>query len=269
VGGVSETFQSEIDFDAAAGAAADGAGLVVDLDGYEGPLDVLLALARAQKVDLLRLSVTRLADQYLAFVREARARNFALAADYLVMAAWLAYLKSRLLLPRPEKIAEAERPAEDLAAELAFRLAKLGAMRQAAEGLKGRPILGRDVFTRGDPQAVRIVSHTRLEGDLYALMDAYVGQVRRTADRRYSPALPSFYPLDDARARLRGLLPELERWTPLAGVAPLGGGPGPSRASFLASTLSATLELVREGEIEARQIEHFADIFLRARKAAA
>jgi len=269
VGGVSDTFQPEIDFEAATGAAADGEALIVDLDGYEGPLHVLLALARTQKVDLLKLSVTRLAEQYLAFVRVARTRNFALAGDYLVMAAWLAYLKSRLLLPKPERVDEEERPAEDVAAELAFRLAKLDAMRQGAEALKARPILGRDVFARGDPQAIRIISHTRLEGDLYALMDAYVGQVRRLADRRYSPAPARVYPLDDARERLHGLLADLERWTPLTGLAPMGGGAGPSRASFIASTLSASLELVREGELEARQLDHFAEIYLRARKAAA
>ena len=176
VGGVSEAFQLPIEFEVATEAADDGDALIVDLDGYEGPLHVLLALARSQKVDLLKLSVTRLADQYLAFVREARTRRFALAADYLVMAAWLAYLKSRLLLPKPERLIDADCPAEAVAARLAFRLAKLGAMRDAAQALKGRPILKRDVFGRGDPEAIRIVSHTRLEGDLYGLMTAYIGQ---------------------------------------------------------------------------------------------
>jgi segregation and condensation protein A len=184
------------------------------------------------------------------------------------MAAWLAYLKSRLLLPKPERLAD-ESPAEDIAARLAFRLAKLGAMRDAAQALKSRPILGREVFTRGDPQAIRIVSHTRLEGDLYGLMAAYIGQKKRQANRRYSPEPPQTYPLDDARERLRGLLPRLERWTPLTGVAPVAGEGGPSRASCLASTLSASLELVREGDLEARQLDHFAELYLRARKAAA
>ena len=142
-------------------------------------------------MDLLKLSVTRLAEQYLAFVRAARTRRFALAADYLVMAAWLAYLKSRLLLPKTERLAEDEPAAEALAAQLAFRLAKLDAMRQAAEALKARPILNREVFTRGDPQAIRIVSHSRLEGDLYALMGAYVGQKKRERDRCYRPEPPT------------------------------------------------------------------------------
>ncbi|MDQ2861789.1 MAG: segregation/condensation protein A [Pseudomonadota bacterium] len=266
---MSEAHQLQIDFEAADVAAECGDALIVDLDGYEGPLHVLLALARGQKVDLLKLSVTRLADQYLAFVREARTRRFALAADYLVMAAWLAYLKSRLLLPRPERAAEDEAPPEAVAARLAFRLARLGAMRDAAEALKGRPILGQSVFARGDPQAIRIVSHSRLEGDLFGLMAAYIGQKKRQRDRRYRPAPLQAYRLDDARERLRGLLPELGRWTPLSGVAPPADEAGPSPASCLASTLSASLELVREGDLEARQLDRFAEVYLRARKAAA
>ncbi|HWA60699.1 MAG TPA: ScpA family protein [Caulobacteraceae bacterium] len=266
---MSTTFQPDLDFEAAANAAADGEALIVDVDGYEGPLHVLLALARSQKVDLLKLSVAKLADQYLAFVREARKRRFALAADYLVMAAWLAYLKSRLLLPKPERPAEAELPAEEVAAHLAFRLAKLDAMRKAGETLQAGPVLKRDVFMRGDPQAVKIVSSSRFEGDLYGLMAAYIEQRRKERGRHYTPIPPQAYPLDDARERLRGLLPELDRWTPLTGVAPMRPGPGPSRASYLASTLSATLELVKEGDLEARQLEHFAEIYLRARKAAA
>jgi segregation and condensation protein A len=261
-------FQAEIEFEAADGAAQDGQALVIDLDGYEGPLHVLLALARRQKVDLLKLSVTRLADQYLAFIREARTRRFAVAADYLVMAAWLAYLKSRLLLPKPRQALEDEPPAEDVAAHLAFRIAKLGAMRQAAEALRALPVLGREVFTRGDPDAVTIVSSRPLSGDLWRLMGAYVDQRRRDQDRRYRPQPPQAYRLDDARDRLRGLLPRLERWTPLTGVAPEARGGGPSRASCIASTLSASLELVREGDLEARQLNAFDEVYLRARKAA-
>src|SRR5438045_8954898 len=146
-------FQPNLDFNAAGEAAEDGEALIVDIDGYEGPLHVLLALARSQKVDLLRLSVLKLAEQYLAFVKEARRLRFSLAADYLVMAAWLAYLKSRLLLPKPEQPKPEEAPAEEVAARLAFRLAKLEAMRIAAEGLRTRAQLGRDVFGRGDPAA--------------------------------------------------------------------------------------------------------------------
>ena len=263
-------FQPILDFEAADNAAQDGEALIVDIDGYEGPLHVLLTLARSQKVDLLQLSVTRLADQYLAFVREARRQRFSLAADYLVMAAWLAYLKSRLMLPKPDRPKEGEPLAEEVAAQLAFRLAKLDAVRQAVEALKARPQLKRDVFTRGDPEAIKIISHTHLEGDLYALMSAYIGQRKKEEDRHYRPALPTAYPLDDARERLRLMLPELGAWTALGGVAPMPlGEAGPSRASYLASTLSAGLELVKEGVLEARQLEHFADLFLRKRKEAA
>ncbi|HEX3701541.1 MAG TPA: ScpA family protein [Phenylobacterium sp.] len=267
---MSLTYQPGLDFSAAETAAEDGEALIVDLDGYEGPLHVLLALARGQKVDLLKLSVLKLAEQYLAFVQEARRRRFSLAADYLVMAAWLAYLKSRLLLPKPEQPKAEEAPAEEIAARLAFRLAKLDAMRKAAEALKAAPQLGRDLFGRGDPQAIRIIPSGRIEGDLYSLMSAYIGQRRKESDRRYAPRPPNAYPLEDARERLRRLLPELERWTPLAGVAPLlPEGQGPTRASCVASTLSASLELVKDGALEARQLEAFADVFLRARAKAA
>src|SRR5689334_4544451 len=264
---MSQGFQPSLDFTAAASAAEDGEALIVDLEGYEGPLHVLLALARTQKVDLLKLSVLKLAEQYLAFVQEARRRNFSLAADYLVMAAWLAYLKSRLLLPKAEQPKAEEAPAEEMAARLAFRLAKLEAMRNAAEALKNRPQLGQTVFVRGDPEAIRVIPSGRIEGDLYQLMGAYVGQRQKEAQRSYKPATPQAYPLEDARDRLRRLLPDLDRWTPLAGVAPLGTPTaGPSRASYVASTLSASLELVKEGALEARQLEAFADIYLRARK---
>src|SRR5690606_21088189 len=149
-GRMSEGFQPNLDFTAADAAAEEGEAFVVDLEGYEGPLHVLLALARTQKVDLLKLSITKLAEQYLAFVHEARRRNFSLAADYLVMASWLAYLKSRLLLPRTEQKGKDEVPAEQMAAFLAFRLQKLEAMRKAADQLMERPQLKRDVFTRGE-----------------------------------------------------------------------------------------------------------------------
>jgi len=267
---VSGAFQPGLDFSAAENAVADGEALIVDIDGYEGPLHVLLALARSQKVDLLKLSVLRLAEQYLAFVKEARRRRFSLAADYLVIAAWLAYLKSRLLLPKPEKLKPDEAPAEEVAARLAFRLAKLDAMRKAAEALKERPQLGRDVFGRGDPEAIKVVPSGRIEGDLYALMSAYIGQRRKESGRRYQPRPPQAYPLEDARERLRRLLPDLDRWTPLTGVAPFGPAEhGPSRASYVASTLSASLELVKDGALEARQLEAFADIYLRAKGRAA
>ena len=263
---LSDAFQPDLDFDAARGAVETGEALIVDLDAYEGPLDVLLALARQQKVDLLQIQVAKLVDQYLAFIREARRLRFSLAADYLVMAAWLAWLKSRLLLPRPERGKAGEMGADEAAQHLAFRLANLDAMRKAAEALLAGPVLGRDVFVRGDPEEARIVSSSRIAGDLYELMDAYVSQRRRESKRHYTPRPSTAWPLEDARERMRSMLPDLQRWTPLTGLAPLAGsGEGPSRASFVASTLSATLEFVREGDLEARQLDHFAEIYLRRR----
>lgn len=263
---MSEAFQPQLDFEAVDNAVEDGEALVVDLEGYEGPLHVLLALARTQKVDLLKLSITRLAEQYLKFVQEARRRRFSLAADYLVMASWLAYLKSRLLLPKPERKQGEEPPAEEMAAALAFRLMKLEAMRKAVEDLKARPQLKRDVFTRGDPEAMVIIPSSRVEASLYELMQAYVTQRVRESQRTYNPGKRvEAYQLDDARKRLRSLLPRMEGWTTLSSVAPIPDeeGEGPTRASYMASTFSATLELVKDGALETRQLEAFADLYLR------
>ncbi len=271
---MSDFHQSTLDFEAAETANRRGDALIIDIDGFEGPLDLLLTLARGQKVDLLKLSITQLAEQYLAFVREARRRRFALAADYLVMAAWLTFLKSRLLLPKAERPPSDGPPPEALAAQLAFRIAKLAAMRQAAEALGARPILRRDVFVRGKPEAAAIVSKRRESGDLRALMAAYVQPRTRSTDRIYQPSPPPVDRLEDALDRLRGLLPALGRWTPLSRVAPRpgerrSGGDGPSRASYIASTLAATLELARTGSLEARQLSPFAEIYLRAARAPA
>jgi segregation and condensation protein A len=245
-------------------ARPEDAPLIVALDGYEGPLHILLDLAKAQKVDLLKLSVTLLAEQYLAFVRAASRGHFTLAAEYLVMAAWLAFLKSRLLLPRPERPPTHEGPPETLAAHLAFRLAKLDAMRRAAEALAALPQLGRDVFARGDGEEITVVSTHKLEGDLTALMSAYVAIRVRARDQSYQPAAFAAYRLDDARERLKRLLPSLADWMTLTSAAPEEPREGPWRASALASTLSAALEMAREGELEVQQAAHFTPIYLRA-----
>ncbi len=262
-----EAFQPSLDFTAAEEIDARDA-FVVDLDGYEGPLHVLLALARSQKVDLLRLSITRLAEQYLAFVHEARRRNFALAADYLVMASWLAFLKSRLLLPRTERGRPEEPDAQHMAAALAFRLRKLEAMRQAADRLMERPQLKRDVFTRGDPEATVIIPSDRVDAGLYELMAAYVEQGRKVAGRQYNPGQRiEAFSLEAARDWLRGIMPRLTTWTPLEAAAPEPGSAegDPSRASCLASTLSAGLELVKEGALDVRQSGPFEPLYLRRR----
>src|SRR6201996_4508931 len=230
-------FQPTFDFEAAGHAVEDGEALIIDVDGYEGPLHVLLALARTQKVDLPKLSILKLAEQYLAFVQQARRLRFSLAADYLVMAAWLAYLKSRLLLLKPEKKGPDEAPAEEIAAALAFRLAKLDMMRRAAEALRERPQLGRDLFTRGDPEAIRVVPSGAIDGDLYGLMRAYADQRKSAAARHYRPRAPEAYSLEDARARLRHMLPALADWRPINDVAPEpepGVARQPTRASYLA-----------------------------------
>ncbi|WP_374599480.1 ScpA family protein [Brevundimonas sp.] len=263
---MTEAFQPNLDFTAVEQVDAREA-FVVDLEGYEGPLHVLLALARTQKVDLLKLSITRLAEQYLAFVHEARRRNFALAADYLVMASWLAYLKSRLLLPRTEKGKGEEPPAEEMAAALAFRLQKLEAMRRAVEAITSRPQLKRDVFTRGDPEATVIVPSDRIDASLYELMAAYVTQRRREEQRRYNPGQRvEAFGLEAARDWLRDILPRMDQWTPLDRVAPeRTDTDGPSQASFTASTLSASLELVKEGAMDVKQATAFAEVYLKRR----
>ena len=263
---MTDAFQPNLDFTAAE-QVDEREAFVVDLDGYEGPLHVLLALARTQKVDLLKLSITKLAEQYLAFVHEARRRNFALAADYLVMAAWLAYLKSRLLLPRNEKDRSDEPGAEEMAAALAFRLQKLEAMRKAVEAITSRPRLRRDVFMRGDPEATVIVPSDQIDASLYELMAAYVTQRRREGERQYNPGQRvEAFAIEAARDWLRDSLPRLEQWTPLHRVVPAhDGGHGPSQASFTASTLSASLELVKEGAMDLKQAEAFSDLYLKRR----
>ena len=246
---------------------ADVAPLILDFDGWEGPLHVLLELARAQKVDLMALSITRLADQFLAFVRQAKASQFTLAADYLVMAAWLALLKSRLLLPRPVAEAEPGPPAEEVARQLAERLARLDAIRRASAALEARPRLGRDVFQRGDPRAVKVVSMRRIEGDLHALLTAYTGARRRDPEVRYTPPPPRAWRLDDARDYLGGILPALQTWTALTEVAPTTNEATASRASLIASTFSAALEFARERRLQLAQSAPLAALYLRAEAA--
>ncbi len=266
-----DVLQRRLDFD---GPAVDTAediapddALVLDLDGYEGPLHVLLALARSQKVDLLKISITRLAEQYLAFIHEARRLRFSLAADYLVMASWLAYLKSRLLLPKAErKQTEGPQP-EELAASLAFRLKKLEAMRKAVEALTSRPQLRRDVFVRGDPEARLIIPSSRIEANVFDLMSAYVTQRRREIERHYDPTRRiEAYSLEDARDNLRTQLPRLNNWTALDDVAPQPVTPqGPRRVSYMASTLSASLELAKEGHLQLQQLATFETLYMRKR----
>ncbi len=244
-------------------AADEGEGFVVDVAGFEGPLDLLLQLARNQKVDLSRISVLALADQYLDFVREARRLRLELAADYLVMAAWLAYLKSQLLLPKP---AEEAPGGEEMAAALAFRLRRLEAMREAAARLTNRNRLGRDVFARGMPEGVQIDRKSDWQASLYDLLKAYGEQRSAHAVRRVVLRTRRVVGLKEARRILERLVGSLADWTPLEALIGEFIGDPELGASAVASSFSASLELAREGQIELRQEAAYAPLHLRAKK---
>jgi len=238
--------------------------LIVDVDGFEGPLDLLLTLSRSQKVDLRRVSVLQLAEQYLGFVEDARVLRIELAADYLVMAAWLAYLKSRLLLP-PDPTEDGP-SGEDLAAHLAWQLERLQAMRDAAARLMARDQMGRDFFARGQPETVAVTRRTELQANLLDLMRAYARLRTRDEFRPYAFDRSDIYALDAALARLSQLLPITRDWSDLSRFLPEGWGSAPARQrSAMASTFAASLELVKQGRLDLRQSEAFAPLHLRGR----
>ncbi|MCC6736338.1 MAG: segregation/condensation protein A [Bauldia sp.] len=235
--------------------------LVVDVDGFEGPLDLLLDLARTQKVDLARISVLALAEQYLAFVERSRLQRLELAGDYLVMAAWLAYLKSRLLLPEP---APEEGPSgEELAAALAFRLQRLQAMRAAAAKLMERDRLGRTVFGRGAPET-RIERRSAWQATLYDLLSAYAAQRRQKVGVAYQPKRRVVWSLVDARAILQRMIGRIADWTPLEVFLSPYLAVADTRRTALASSFGASLELAKEGRIELRQTMAFGPLYLRS-----
>jgi segregation and condensation protein A len=246
------------------GAGPDAEALTVDLGGYEGPLDLLLTLAQSQKVDLRRISILALAEQYLAFVTEARRLRIELAADYLVMAAWLAFLKSRLLLPQPK--AEAGPSAEDMARRLAERLARLEAVRRAAALLMARDRLGTDVFARGAPEVRGEAEPGGRTATLTDLLRAY-GAVRSRG--AYAPLhlkRPAILTLEDAFARLSAALGICGDWADLAAFLPADWAGSPERRrTAAASTFVAALELAKRGAVELRQAAPFAPLYLRAR----
>jgi segregation and condensation protein A len=246
-------------------ARLEAEALIIDVDGFEGPLDLLLTLSRAQKVDLRRISVLDLAEQYLGFVERARTLRIELAADYLVMAAWLAYLKSRLLLP-PDPTAEGP-TGEELAAHLAWQLERLAAMRDAAARLMGRDQKGRDFFARGAPEAVALTRKTEFDATLMDLMRAYARVRTRDDFRPYAFDRTDIYPLETALERLLHLLPGATDWTALQAWLPDGWRGAPARKrSAVASTFAASLELAKQGRAELRQSEPFAPLQLRARE---
>lgn len=247
-----------------------GAGetLHVDVEGFEGPLDLLLAMARTQKVDIARISVLALAQQYLDFIAEARRLRLEVAADYLVMAAWLAFLKSKLLLPS-DKDEEGEPTGEELAALLAFRLKRLQAMREASAQLMTRKRLGRDVFGRGDPEPIRVLRRSVYDANVYDLLKAYSQQRQRTATRSLQMRQRTVWSLKEARVELERLIGISIDWAPLdALIAEFLVDPE-LRKTALASSFTATLEMTREGGLEIRQAQMFAPILVRRRNRAA
>jgi segregation and condensation protein A len=224
---------------------SDERALIVDVEGFEGPLDLLLTLARQQKVDLAKISILALADQYLVFIEQARRLRLELAADYLVMAAWLAYLKSRLLLPDAPG-AEGLSAAE-MANALALRLKQLEAIRAMAQKLFDRHQLGRHVFGRGDPEPIAEIKHPKWSATLYDLLSAYATERQRHVLARVRFAKRAVWSLAEARSALEPSM----------------------RATVFASSLAAALELVREGRVEVNQQKAFGPIYLRKRGEAA
>ena len=236
--------------------------LIVYVDGFEGPLDVLLTLSRTQKVDLRKISVLQLAQQYLAFVEKAKALRIELAADYLVMAAWLAYLKSRLLLP-PDPTEEGP-SGEELAAHLAFQLERLQAMRDVAARLMARDRLGRDFFARGIPEDVTKSRQVIYSANLLDLMQGYARIRTRDEFRPFVMDRESVFTMEQALDRMRGLIGFAGAWTDLSSYMPEGWDRDPvKRRSATAATFAASLELAKEGKVELRQAETFAPIQLR------
>ena len=247
------------DWDGIASAASDDSALYLELDGWEGPLDLLLDLARRQKVDLRKISILGLVDQYISYIERAEAMRLELAADYLVMAAWLAYLKSSLLLPREE---QEEPSAEELALRLHLRLQRLGAMREAAARLMARDRLGRDVFLRGSPEGLRIDRKNRWQCDWFALIQAY-GQVKaRTAPVVHMVRDRMVMTLDSALARVSSMLGVTLDWIELQDFLPPHADPR-LRRSALASSFVAALELARIGKAELAQESVFGPLMLR------
>jgi segregation and condensation protein A len=242
---------------------SDAPALVLDLDGYEGPIDLLLALAREQKVDLAKISILALAEQYLAFIAGQRRLRLEIAADYLVMAAWLAFLKSRLLLPEPP--AEAEGPSGDeLAAALGHRLQLLAAMQRAGTALMALPQLGRDVFARGRPEGLPTIDRPVYQASLYELLAAYGEGHRRRHAQVLTIEPPAFHSLDEALRHLAQFVGHVPDWRELAAFLPEELRGAVFRRSALAATFAASLELTRSGKLQLRQDRPFGPIYLRS-----
>lgn len=246
----------------------DEDALIVDVAGYEGPLDLLLALARTQKVDISKISVLALADQYISFIGLAQKMRLELAADYLVMAAWLTFLKSRLLLPREAPLGD-ETSAEELARRLSFRLMRLDAMREASAQLMTRLRLGRDVFPRGMPEGTRTIRETEFTAKIYDLLHAYADQRRRTIKVGHVVKVRPVWSIKDARVRLERMLgetPAASDWMAFERCMLSMTKEHENGRTVVASSFGATLEMAREGHIELRQEGPFEPIYMRAVK---
>ncbi|HVO02465.1 MAG TPA: ScpA family protein [Candidatus Cybelea sp.] len=248
-------------FDDAPVRSASDDELVLDLDGFEGPIDVLLTLARDQKVDLRKISILELADQYLAFIARARRLRLEIAADYLVMAAWLAYLKSRLLLPEPP--ADGEPSGAELAAALAFQLQRLEAMQQAGKALMALPQFGHDFFARGEPEPAKVIDVPVWDVTLFDLLKAYGTHPGRRREGLLRIAPLNLFSMDDALKRIGDMLGHMPDWTVLRSFLPDGMETPLQRRAALAATFAASLELARSGNIELRQEGVFGPIYLR------
>ena len=251
-------------FDQKEEPASPGEILYVDVDGFEGPLDMLLEMARRQKVDLAHISVLSLAEQYLDFIETVRKKRIEVAADYLVMAAWLAYLKSRLMVP---SVVDDEEPSgEMMAALLQFRLKRLEAMRNSAQQLVNRPRLGREIFARGDPEHLDIVREHAYDVKLFDLLKAYADMRERTLVVEYTLNKRTVWSLKDARQILERLIGDGTEWIALDGYLIEYLAVPEERTTVLASSFSASLELVREGHMEMRQTQTFGPLLMRRRK---
>jgi len=244
--------------------AADEPALVIDVEGFEGPLDLLLMLARQQKVDLAKISILALADQYLAFIEEARKLRLEIAADYLVMAAWLAYLKSRLLLPEQQE-PDGGLSAEEMATALAQRLRRLEAIRQVAEQLLHRPQLGREVFARGQPEPIAEIKRPEWTATLYDLLSAYAVQRQKQARAFVHVRKRTVWSLAEAREALERLIGGATEWCQLDEYLIAYMVEPALAATVRASSFAATLELVREGRIQVHQQTAFAPLYVRKR----
>lgn len=235
--------------------------LIVNLSGYEGPLDVLLIMAKSQKVDLMKISILQLTEQYLVFIAEVRKKNLELAADYLVMAAWLAYLKSNLLLPREET--GEELTAEQMAERLKFQLKKLEAIRQVSEKLMNLPVLGTNFFNRGMPEGIRLIRTPEYYLSLYDLLKSYANQRYKSAYSSMVIERPTVYAMEEALVRLQRMVGTAFEWTKLESFLPPEFSKGKNARSGVAGTLAAAMELVREGVLEVQQLAPFGPVFIK------